>query len=228
MKIYQISSIFLLGIVLQACIGDDIVDDYVDPEIRITNGLQSLKLGDSHQFEATFFNNIGQEEALNISWSSSDQTIISIDETGFATGEMEGTAQITAVGIYQGTMIEHSIDVDVSDETIVLNPGDRIGTLRSTSSYLLKGTFILKEENSEIILELLDDYETTDVLPGLYIYLTNNPNTVNGAYEIGMVTVFEGSHSYNMGSQFGINSYKYVLYYCKPFSVKVGDGEFEN
>ena len=61
-------------------------------------------------------------------------------------------------------------------------------------------------------------------LPGLYLYLTNNPNTINGAQEVGEVTIFSGAHSYSIPNT-GINEYNYLLYWCKPFSVKVGEGK---
>ena len=63
-------------------------------------------------------------------------------------------------------------------------------------------------------------------LPGLYAYLTNNPSTVNNAFEIGRVETFSGAHSYRI-SGVGLNDYDDLLYWCKPFSVKVGDGEME-
>ena len=41
------------------------------------------------------------------------------------------------------------------------------------------------DESDELILSFAENYKTDDVLPGLYVYLTNNPNTINGALEIG-------------------------------------------
>ncbi|MEM9549152.1 MAG: hypothetical protein AAGA77_24405, partial [Bacteroidota bacterium] len=61
-------------------------------------------------------------------------------------------------------------------------------------------------------------------LPGLYVYLTNNRNTTANALEIGAVEVFNGAHTYTV-EDVGINDYKFLLYFCKPFNVKVGDGE---
>ena len=72
--------------------------------------------------------------------------------------------------------------------------------------------------------EFGDDYQASTSLPGLYVYLTNNPATANNAFEIGRVEIFNGAHSYRI-SGVGLNEYDYLLYWCKPFSVKVGDGE---
>ena len=46
-----------------------------------------------------------------------------------------------------------------------------------------------------------------------------------GGYEIGRVTVFEGEHQYSIPSSIALKDYKYILYWCKPFSVKVGDAQ---
>ena len=42
--------------------------------------------------------------------------------------------------------------------------------------------------------------------------------------EIGAVEVFKGAHSYILEGDIPLNQYDYLLYYCKPFNVKVGDG----
>lgn len=43
-----------------ACIGEDFVDDYVDPNLRITNAIISIRDGLSYQFEALFFDESGR------------------------------------------------------------------------------------------------------------------------------------------------------------------------
>ena len=54
--------------------------------------------------------------------------------------------------------------------------------------------------------------------------MTNNPNTASGAKEIQKVTVFNGAHKYIITNT-KINDFNHLLYWCKPFGVKVGDGE---
>ena len=39
-----------------------------------------------------------------------------------------------------------------------------------------------------------------------------------------MVNIFDGAHEYTFTGA-DIFEYDYLLYYCKPFNVKVGDGE---
>ena len=99
------------------------------------------------------------------------------------------------------------------------------GTIATTSSYALKGSFVLEETEDGLTLSIAEDYVASTALPGLYIYLSNNPNTTSGAYEIGAVKVFKGSHSYLLPSSIKLMDYKYILYWCKPFNVPVGEAK---
>lgn len=211
-----------LGLSLLSCVGEDIINDFVSPELRIENQLQSLGLNKSHQFEAKYLNSIGIQEDASITWSSSDETIVSIDsQTGFSTALQIGEVTIMAV-INGNAPLSASTRVMVTDETIG-EVGFRNGAIVSTSSYKLVGDFNLGPGSTNaLVLSLFQNYEASSSLPGLYVYLTNNPNSINGAYEIGRVTVFNGAHAYTLPEEIAITDYNYILYWCKPFSVKVG------
>ncbi len=229
MRKYPILFFSLLLSLLSSCIGDDIIADEVPERLRVNNKIDSLKLGDSYQFEVMFFNNIGQEEQRQVDWASSDVNTISIDQSGLATAHEMGTATITAtVNLPDKAPVIEQFEVVVSDQTTeVESDGIRKGTIKTTSSYLLEGEFEFFEEDEKLRLVLGDDYKASTALPGLYIYLTNNPNTTTGAYEIGKVSTFSGTHFYELPLDVGLDTYNYVLYFCKPFRVKVGDGKIE-
>lgn len=219
----------MLSFLLSSCIGDDIIFDTVEESVRIITRVDSLALGEDFQFEAVFVNNIGIEEPATITWSSSDETILTITQDGLASGISKGNATIMATVDLAIKTLSDSWTLAVADNTVISDPENRTGQLRTTSSYLLEGNFELKAEGNDLLLTLDDTYRASSNLPGLYLYLTNNPNSVNGAYEIGMVTEFSGMHSYTLpGSEVGLNQYSHLLYYCKPFGVKVGDGAFNN
>lgn len=97
------------------------------------------------------------------------------------------------------------------------------GKIKTTSTYELSGDYVLKSEGADLLLSLDDNYEASNALPVLYIYLSNNSASIEDALEIGAVTVFKGAHSYTIPNT-GINDYAYILYFCKPFNVKVGEG----
>ena len=212
-------------ILTSGCIGDDIIQDTVDPEIRIQNQIDSLTTGNMHQFEAIYLNNVGLEEEVNFSWSSSDATVLEIDDTGLADALAPGITTVRA----EAANISEAFQVIVSEEEVTNTGGNmsRTGTIRTTSSYVLEGTFSLSTIGTDLILQIDENYQASSTLPGLYLYLTNNPNTTNGAFEIGEVETFTGAHSYDI-SGVELNEFSHLLYYCKPFGVKVGDGAFDN
>jgi len=81
---------------LFSCIKTDLVNDRVDPKIFISNPLSSLKDGDTHQFEVNYFNYVGKEiNNPDVSWSSSDESVLTITEDGLATGVNSGLATVT-------------------------------------------------------------------------------------------------------------------------------------
>jgi hypothetical protein len=77
---------------------------------------------------------------------------------------------------------------------VIVIPQVYQGEIRSTSSYLLQGGFRYEHNGEHLVLQLDSNYKADTALPGLYVYLTNNPTTPQGGYEIGSVSVFEGAH----------------------------------
>ena len=218
-------SIFILQ---TSCIGKDVIDDFIEPELRILNPIDSLPISETHQLNTAYFNTIGIEEVVDINWSSSNENVASIDSSGLLIAISEGVSTITANTQNDTFLLEDSFSITIlGDGTIVIEePIVKSGTIVTTSSYLLTGTFTLEEqENSEnLLLSVNSDYQATTSLPGLYLYLTNNPNSISGAYSVGPVSVFNGAHTYTI-PETNINDYAYLLYWCQPFGVKVGTGE---
>ena len=222
MKLLQalIGICLLFGI---GCIKDDFVNDTVDPVLRITNTVDTLAINTSFQFEAMYLNNVGVAENVPISWTSSAPNIISIDGNGLAQALEAGSATVTAeYNTGNGTLMD-AVTV-VAGNTTTTTPDTRSGTIVTTSSYQLTGDFTITQNGNDLLIEFSDNYRASTALPGLYVYLTNNQNTTSNALEIGKVQVFSGVHSYTIPNV-GINDYGYLLYYCKPFNVKVGDGQ---
>ena len=219
--------ILLLLSIMISCVENDFISDLVEQRLAISNPITEIELNTTHQFEATFFNNIGQPEEVPISWISSDESIAQISQSGLLETFEEGNITISVSAILDdGEVITEDIPIIVTSTPVIVVPITKSGSIVTTSSYLLEGDFTISEvENStHLILEVLDNYRASTSLPGLYLYLTNNPNSINGALELGPVQVFNGEHSYEIDN-IGINDYTYLLYWCKPFSVKVGEGE---
>lgn len=216
----------LLGATLSSCIGDDFLDDFREPEIRITTMLDTLEINTSFQMEQLYFNNVGAEEMIQATWRSSDETIATIDNDGLVTAHEKGETTISVHYESDDFMVSDSTSIIVDGFTAVEEFASTSGEVKTTSSYKLRGdfTFSEKTDGSGIELSLAENYCTSDRLPGLYIYLSNNRNSIANAFEIGEVKIFEGAHTYDIeGVNF--NEYSFIVYFCKPFNVKVGDGE---
>lgn len=226
---WKVSLSFLSAILLfTACIGDDIIADEIEPTIRITNPVDSLEINTSYTFEASAFDNTGLRVSdPNLIWTSTDPSILEIDSIGMASAKMLGTAMLSVSWMQGGESYSDDNIVTVGTNTVQQSQ-KRTGSLISSSSYQLEGDFNLSLENGAVVLNLESNYRASSSLPGLFVYLTNNPSTSAGALEIGPATSFSGAHSYTLPVSVGLNDYQYVLYFCKPFNVKVGDGQFDN
>ena len=226
------TSLTLVGLLLLfSCVKTDYINDRVDPKIIISNPLLSLKDGDSHQFEVNYFNYVGKEiQNPNVSWSSNNEAVLSITDDGLATANSIGKATVTATltTTEESLTISNDNEVEVTMSDTVEDPVKFEGTIATTSSYQLEGSYVLETLDNDVLrLSLGDDYVASTSLPGLYVYLGNNPNSVADAYEIGPVTVFQGAHFYDLPESISIYDYSYILYWCKPFGVKVGEGQIQ-
>ena len=224
-----VASIFvtLLSVTFISCIGDDIVFDEVVETIRITNAPDTLALDSEYRFEYIYLDKTGNEgQAINVKWQSSDPEVIDISQDGNANALQSGRATIEVTALIDGVELLDQADVVVGQST-VLNNDSKSGTIKTTSSYVLEGSFTLQQTGNDLTLQIADDYRASSSLPGLVLYLTNNPNTIEGSLEISPVTVFNGAHEYLI-ENVDIEEYGYLLYFCKPFRVKVGDGKIND
>ena len=214
--------LILIALISQSCIGTDIVDDYVEARVSINNPIQSLKVDNSYQFMATYLNNIGAPELAGFQWESSDENVLQIDNEGNVLGLKKGESTITV----SAHDVSDSLVLSISDTTIG-SVNERIAVLKTVSTYPLGGNAILKRAGGKTILEFDESFNTTSALPGLYVYLTNNVSTINNAFEVAKVKEFTGAQSYELEEDISITKYDFVLFYCKPFLVPVGNGELK-
>jgi Bacterial Ig-like domain (group 2)./Electron transfer DM13. len=216
--------IFLLGTVLfQGCIEDDFLDDEVDPVLRFTSSVNTIEIDTEFQLAALFTNNVGQEETPPLTWTSLNPDILTVNSTGLVTAINSGIGIIeVSYDTPEGVLLSDQISIEVGEATVI-EPTERSGTIATTTFYVLEGEFILDETDDGLLLQINDSYMADPNLPGLYVYLSNNPNSIANALEISEVTTFSGAHEFEIPNV-GINDYNFLVYFCKPFNVKVGDG----
>lgn len=216
---------FSLFVFLFSCVDQDILDDFREPEIRIMNSIDSISVDSSFQFNFLYFNNVGQEEDIMPSWTSSDNTIAEIDDTGKVTGISEGDVTIKASFLADDISVEAFRSFRVVEEemeTVITEEVMSImGQVETTTFYDLEGDFTLQADGDDLVLEFGENFKVSSGLPGLYIYLTNNESSIAEAYEIAKITKFNGEQTH-MIEGVGINDFAHILFYCKPFNVPVG------
>jgi len=193
--------------------------------VSISNPISSIVASSSYTFETVFTNVMGEQVSLpNVEWTSSDPNILTVDNNGLIEAIAAGTVSVSVTVQVSGTLTvtdQTSFEIlpsEVVNITLLAEP------LRP-QVVMLKRQFVLEETEDGLTLSIAEDYVASTALPGLYIYLSNNPNTTSGAYEIGAVKVFKGSHSYLLPSSIKLMDYKYILYWCKPFNVPVGEAK---
>jgi len=201
----------------------------VTPTLHISNRIAQITVDTEHSFEIEYTDQNGMlADPNNISWESSDPNIISIDENGRLQAVAAGSASITVSTLVSNSLISHSNFITVVEPVAVSTITSYTGNIQTTSRYALEGGFTLSIREGQLVLSLDSDYKASSSLPGLYVYLSNNRNTSSQAYEIGKVTVFQGAHEYILPSNIGLMDYQYILYWCKPFNVKVGEAIIYN
>lgn len=226
MKRFIVLIVFYVSV--SGCIKDYFLDDFIEPKLVISNAIDTIAIGESYQMEYKYFNNVGQEDVLlEIEWVSSANDIISISSTGEVEALKSGSSAISISALVDGKILRDEVTINTGVKTSEAQVS-RSGVLRTTSQYLLKGSYVLtKQDDGTLILSFADDFEATTALPELHGFLSNNPNSFQGAYDLGPTNIFKGAHSFVIGSEVSLNTYAYLTYWCVPFSVKVGDGELK-
>ena len=102
------------------CIGEDYVDDYVAPNLRITNAIISIREGLSYQFEALFFDESGREvNNPTLEWSAIPPTAVEIQPDGTLKALEAGNVLLTVSTIgLQGNTIEASFSFEITPKVV--------------------------------------------------------------------------------------------------------------
>ncbi|NRS87599.1 hypothetical protein HNQ02_000506 [Flavobacterium sp. 7E] len=232
MKMFWILSLFL-G--LSSCISEDIVNDEIDESIRINTNFSNFAVGQSLVLDALFFDSQGIKQTVDFSLKSNNTAVITVDNTTKKINAIsKGDAEIVISTFYEGKSIETIIAVTVIENSVTPTPvaNVKIGSITKTSSYASAGDFEITEIPGGIRIKFASNYRADQSLPGFAMYLTNNPNVINGALKIDSQGDADGV-TYNgaftldvMGV--GINDYGYLTHWCEPFKIKVGEAIIKN
>tara|TARA_R110001599_G_scaffold145336_2_gene327760 strand:- start:18970 stop:19662 length:693 start_codon:yes stop_codon:yes gene_type:complete len=221
MKRIKLYLLILPTVWLSGCIGTDIVEDIIVPEtISINNAIDSLRIGETYTFSADYFNELGEPSQATVEWLSSDPSVISIESTGAAEALSEGNVYIKAL---RGENVD-SVKVNAGNTTSVL-ANKREGTFVGRNNYSVSGDFSLMEMSGNLTLVFADNFRASNG-PGLYVYLSNQPTNISGGIELGKLKKNTGAQTYSISENIQLNTYNYVIIYCKPFGVPFGTGSY--
>ncbi|OEK02566.1 hypothetical protein BFP97_14000 [Roseivirga sp. 4D4] len=216
--------ILLVSSAMLGCIGTDIVEDIiVNQSVSISNRLETLAVGDSYQFEANFFDEMGEQATADITWSSNNEAVMSITASGLATGVSQGDVWISAMS----GVARDSVMVSVGPST-TFAAAERTGSFVGLRDYNVSGNFTLTEDGDNLVLTFASNFMASRG-PGLFVYLSNNSTRVNGGVEMGQLMQNSGAQTYTIAlTEAQLDTYNHVLIYCKPFGVAFGTGQFDN
>ena len=122
-------SLLLIFICLSISCNDvDLIDDYVPPVLRITTPFTEITLGNSYDFEASYFNNIGELiPNSQLEWESSNSEILTINSNGNAiplkAGEVKIRVKITTT---EGEILQDEISITIQSNVVLTAPEEPV------------------------------------------------------------------------------------------------------
>ncbi|HNM27026.1 MAG TPA: DM13 domain-containing protein, partial [Saprospiraceae bacterium] len=193
-------------------------DNSAVARVEIVNAPSVLSTGNTVVLQARVYNAANQElSGHTIAWSSSNNTVLSINAAGVATALNAGTASVTATagGI-------NSLPAPVQ----VQPPGglSRSGTFAGNSGYNVAGTATLQQNGDNLTLTLGSDFVSGNG-PMLGVYLAKNASgglNSQNSLKLGNLQKTSGMQVYAVPAGAKLNDYGYAVIYCIPFNVRFG------
>ena len=189
-------------------------------QIQSANNNTVINPGETVQLEGSTLNaGGGQITGFDITWSSSDEAIATVDANGLVSGIADGSVRITA----SAEGVSGFIDLFIGDQSSL----SRVGNFEGLNGYSASGdATLMVNESGNLVMVLSDDFRAQNG-PGLYFYLSNSSNRISGGIEIGEVRSISGADTYSVPGNVALEDFNHVVLYCKPFGVGFGTAELE-
>lgn len=186
--------------------------------VLIVPAVSQVDVGATFQFNAIAYNAANQEiPAPMVTWFSSDQTVLTIDQSGLARGVQSGTALLSAKVDGVSSLVR----------TIQVTPPggqSRTGMFSGNMGYSVTGTATLKQVGTSLSLDLESNFAASNG-PQLGVYLaTTASGSLNTQNSVKLANLMSntGMQTYSVPSGVGLNDYNFVVIYCIPFTVRFG------
>ncbi len=195
-----------------------VVESENDPaEIRILTDVSTVAVGDTIQFMAEVTNILGEVlHDLEVEWSSSEPQVFNFFSSGNGVTVMEGISMIKASS---GMIMSPIKNIEIGSAQ------NLEATFSGLNGYTVSGMAVLSQSGPNLVLKFKDNFNAQPG-PGLFVYLSNNMNSVAGGREISTLKANSGSQVYEIANT-DINAFQFVIIHCKPFNVPFGAGKFE-
>lgn len=186
--------------------------------VTISGDDSNMEVDDTRQLTAVVRTGGGDIVEADVSWSTSNASVVSVGSNGLVTAESEGTASITARA--------EGVSSEPFAITVGSNVESRSGEFSGRNGYNASGTATLEVSGDDAVLKFSSDFSTQNG-PGLYIYLSTKDNSVQGGLELGQIQSTSGAQEYPLPPGSDPSPYDHVIIYCKPFGVLFGVATFE-
>ena len=195
------------------------IDSEALAAITITTSPTNLAIGDTLQLEVELSNTNGMLLTdKEVTWSSTDPDICSVDDNGLVMALANGTTQIVASAEGVSSL---PISLMVGADKL-----SRSGTFRGLNGYSVEGTATLERSADESMLVFGSDFRSQSG-PGLFVYISPNATNVTGGVSLGELKTQSGTQSYPIPANVDPDEFDHVLIYCQPFRVPFGTANFE-
>lgn len=190
-------------------------------QIVTENNLSVINPGETLQLSGSTLNAAGDEiQGNTINWSSSNEEVATVDETGLVTGIADGAVRISA----NAAGVTGFVDLYIGDASSL----SKVGQFEGLGGYRTSGDVTLMVNDDGSVSMILGDNFSAQDGPGLYFYLSNSRSSVSGGVELGPVRTLSGADTYEVPDGVGLFTYNHVVLYCKPFGVGFGTAQLEN
>lgn len=188
--------------------------------IIIIGNSHQISSGETLQLSAKAYNLNGEIlENSEIVWSSSNNSILTINQNGQVTAIATGDASITAS---IKNIFSYPYSITVLGES---RSGNFIKA--PNQSHNLSGTVTLTKTSGEnLVLSFGDDFLSSGG-PDVRVYLSNMQGVNSSSLDVGSLKSTSGAQSYSIPSGVSLNDYNWVVVHCVPFNITFGYAQLQ-
>ncbi len=215
---YYWKKVILLALLLPAgCIGTDLVDDLLGPDlsrVEISETAIDLLVAEDYQLRAIYYDILGQEASETFIWESDDLAVAAVDGTGLVTGVAPGQTQVYATassGRFDSVLVTIVDDVnavaavELSATSGIVAPGSILrveAVVRNTEGQELNGIPLSWRSSDPAVASVDDQGWVTGLSEGTTQITASAEGIRSAALEIrvGVATVagsFVGRNGYS-------------------------------